>query len=61
MKLISISTQKDFCEQETYRSVPFLPTNFSFQEHYPNSKTTFSGQDHSKLDSGLKRNVYVET
>ena len=25
MKLISISTQKDSCEQETYKSVPFLP------------------------------------
>ena len=53
MKLISISTQNDSCEQETYKSVPFLPNNLSFQEHYPNSKTTFSGQDHSKLDSGL--------
>ena len=53
MTLVSISTQKDSCEQETYKSVPFLPNNLSFQEHYPNFKTTFSGQDHSKLDSGL--------
>ena len=53
MKLISISTQKDSFEQETYKSVPFLPNNFSFQDHYLNSKTTFSGQNHSKLDSDL--------
>ena len=47
--------KKDSCKQETYQSVPFLPCNFSFQDHNLNF------QNHSKLGIDLKRNVYFET
>ena len=41
MKVISISTQKDSYEQETYQSVPFLLTNFSFHDQYQNFQDHF--------------------
>ena len=41
MKVISISTKKDSYEEETYKSVPFLPTSFSFLDHYLNFQEHF--------------------
>ena len=34
--LLCTSTQKDSHVQETHQSVPFFPSNVSFQDHYFN-------------------------